>query len=242
MRKFLLGALITLGSILVVALLVLGYLGFIPGLSSVFGADKPRNLGVTYTAADYDSAHRKSGIQLSSLPDTGKSEGSIVMTGKQPLTSTFSSAEITAAANERKWKYWPISKVQVKFNSDGSMESSGVLNIGKLVSYAQALGLAQADIKQALDALKSIPTNPAFYVKLKTTVTDNKVSMDVQQAELGRLSLTPDIIKNAQGKVIDAFNAYLASSPNISIKSLSFADGKVNFDGTLPAAEATVNR
>lgn len=34
---------------------VLGYFGFIPGVSKIFGSDQPRDLGVTYSYADYTS-------------------------------------------------------------------------------------------------------------------------------------------------------------------------------------------
>jgi len=35
--------------IIVVAVLVLGYFGFVPGVSDLMGTNKPRNLGVSYS-------------------------------------------------------------------------------------------------------------------------------------------------------------------------------------------------
>ena len=39
--------------------LFLGYIGMIPGLASILGSDKPRDLGIQYTQADLDSAQSK---------------------------------------------------------------------------------------------------------------------------------------------------------------------------------------
>ena len=56
--------LIILLIIVVGAVLLLGYLGFIPGLSTIFGSDKPRDLGVKYTYADYVSAAQKNKVKI----------------------------------------------------------------------------------------------------------------------------------------------------------------------------------
>lgn len=57
--------LIGLGSIALVLLLVFGYLGFVPFLSSVLGSDKPKDLGVRIGAKDLESAMNK--LQLSAV-------------------------------------------------------------------------------------------------------------------------------------------------------------------------------
>ena len=66
--KFLKGLAITIGVLVIVVVLVLGYLGFVPGVSNIFGSNKPRDLGVTYTAADYASAHARNGTTHTVLP------------------------------------------------------------------------------------------------------------------------------------------------------------------------------
>jgi len=45
--KFLKGLAIAIGALVIIAVLVLGYLGFVPGVSNIFGSNKPRDLGVT---------------------------------------------------------------------------------------------------------------------------------------------------------------------------------------------------
>lgn len=47
--------------LIIVVILLLGYLGFVPGVSAIFGSNKPRDLGITHTQADLDSAQTKLG-------------------------------------------------------------------------------------------------------------------------------------------------------------------------------------
>ena len=45
-----------------IAVLVAGWFGMVPGVSAVLGATKVRDLGVRYTAADFTSYQEKTGI------------------------------------------------------------------------------------------------------------------------------------------------------------------------------------
>jgi len=45
--------------IVAIVVLVGGYLGFIPGVSGLFGSDQPRDLGAAYTEADLASGQAK---------------------------------------------------------------------------------------------------------------------------------------------------------------------------------------
>lgn len=55
--------LIILGVLILILVLALGYLGFLPWLSSVFGSDRPRDLGVRPMPQDLDSAMTKLAVQ-----------------------------------------------------------------------------------------------------------------------------------------------------------------------------------
>lgn len=55
--------LIIVGVIILIIVLALGYLGFLPGLSSVFGSDRPRDLGVRPMPQDLDTAMTKLAVQ-----------------------------------------------------------------------------------------------------------------------------------------------------------------------------------
>lgn len=256
--KVLLGIVI---GIVLVAVLALGYLGYIPGLSDVMGANKPRDLGVTYTQADKDAARAKSQIEYTTLPanETGKS---IQYSGVRPVNNSWSSAEMTALMNNRPWKYWPIKNVQLKINSDGTAELSGIVMRDKLQGYGAGIG-APAEVADTI--VKFLPPAPAFYLKGKAALTNNNVStFDIQSAQLGKVSiptstllsfgkfnlashaLANDIageLNKYSGKkeaVVNFINERLSAVSGFFTKSAHFQDGKLFFDGTLPEKELTV--
>lgn len=65
----------------------------------------------------------------------------------------LSGEAITALIQSGKCRTWPFRGVQVKINSDGSAEASGLLVLSKVGAYAQVAG---ADEMAALEALISL--------------------------------------------------------------------------------------
>lgn len=251
--------------IIISPILILSYLGFIPGLSSVFGSDKPRNLGIKYTEADRVSGRAKSQIEYGTLPADTPDVNSLVRVGTRAVKTEFTSAEITALANNRPWKYWPFSNVQVKFNADGSAEMSGVVLKDKLPGYGAFIGAP----KQAVEfALKFLPSNPIFYLKMKASLVNNKVAVfEPQTFEIGRaplplnmfLSFVPKQIlepayassvddmsselskvSDKRAKIIEYINQRLSLIQGFYAKNASFGDNKLIFDGNLAEKELTV--
>ena len=91
-KRFVVGLIV----VIIVVVLGLGYLGFVPGVSKILGSDKPRDLGITYTAADLKSITSKNHVQrivLESAPDI---KSSFVLQGSQAMTNVFTDKEITA--------------------------------------------------------------------------------------------------------------------------------------------------
>lgn len=252
--------------ILVIILIVgvLGYLGFVPGLSSLFGSDKPRNLGIIYTEADRASGRGKSQIEYGELPSDTAPEVSLVRTGSRAVKTEFTSQEITALMNNRPWKYWPYSNVQVKFNGDGSAEISGIFLKDKLEGYGAYIGAPKEAIAFAA---KYLPANPVFYVKMKAALADNKVSVFEPTAfELGRMPMPVSAffafapagffenvyaasptdmiselskVKNKRELIIGYINGRLSTFTGFYAKSASFGDNMLLFDGTLSQKEST---
>jgi len=64
MKKVLFFLLIIFLLIVFGIIFVLAYLGYIPGLSKLLGAETPRDLGITYTEADKTAARAKSKIKV----------------------------------------------------------------------------------------------------------------------------------------------------------------------------------
>ncbi|HLD11413.1 MAG TPA: hypothetical protein VJB91_00695 [Patescibacteria group bacterium] len=250
---------------LFVAVLLLGYLGFIPGLSSLFGSNKPRDLGVAYSQAEFNSARAKSQIEYDVLPSTTPAEESLQTSGSRDVKTEFSSAEITALMNDRPWRYWPYKDVQVKFHADGSGEISGVLIKERLPGY----GAKIAAPKEAVDfAMKFLPSDPVFYVKMKASLAENKVGVfDPQAFQIGRMPLPVDMflsyipkslvtevyaaqldemntelskVENKREKIIEYINQRLMTFPGFYARTARFEENKLIFEGTLPEKESTV--
>lgn len=250
--------------IIITVVLGLGYLGFIPGLSTLFGSDKPRDLGVTYTETDKSDARAKSQIEYVEMSAASANTAGFELIGSRPVTAEFTSAQVTALMNNRPWKYWPYKNVQLKFNADGSAEISGIFDKSKLSGYGAKIGAPP----EALEFVsKFLPSNPVFYVKMKASLVDNKVAIfEPQSFQIGRaslpvsmfLSMAPSLIKDAyaidiggmagelskvenkRALIINYINQRLALMSGFFAKSASFAENKLIFDGTLPEKESTI--
>lgn len=222
-------------------LLILGYLGFIPYLSDYIGP-KPKDLGIKISQAGYDSYYKKSGVKQEGLPaNTGINE-SIKFIGKHPVRESFSSEEISSMTGLRKWIYFPFTKTQVKFNSDGTAEASGVLKFNTGYQWLLAIGVAPANIEKGMAIAKIPKIDLPFYVKVNGSVKNNRVLTDIDQIQIGRVTIPQTFIKQytpALERFIE--DKFIRERPGVDIRSMEVIDSKVIFDGTLPDIEATVN-
>lgn len=165
----------------------LGYMGYIPAIANLLGTSKPRDLGIRFTEKDRVEAHAKSGVEYGTLPTSTSDEQSIQRFGKHDVDTSWTSAQASALMNNRPWKYFPYQNVQVKFNADGSAEVSGGLNKAVVPGYAAAIGIPKVAVEFAM---KLLPPNPIFYLKMKASLKDNKVDLFEPQAfELNRIPM-----------------------------------------------------
>lgn len=223
------------------AVLYLGYLGFVPGLSGLFGSDKPRDLGVTYARADYDSADAKADVAIVVSKGNVPPEDSMVCTGAKQVTDSFSGAELTATINEHQgnWRYYPVSDVQLKIAADGSTQVSGMLRLDRLAGYAAATGASYANIKTVMDKFSLLAESVPFYLNATANVTNGLVDMRISSAEIGRAKIPQNLIDDHEGDINGFFTQQLSAFDGLSVKSLDFKDGQMNFDGTLPESVET---
>src|SRR3989344_3564057 len=105
---------------------------------------RPMTLGITYTAADMESATKKLGVIFEALPPgtTGKT---LVVSGSHPVDQTFTSSELTALADNRSKQYslFPFKNVEIRVKSDGSVEGSATVGFGDAVRHLISLGVAE---------------------------------------------------------------------------------------------------
>jgi len=246
-------------------ILVLGYFGFIPGLSDIFGSNKPRDLKVRYTTADFKEARGKTKIEYGELAKSTPVTESIIREGTRDIKMELTSSQASSLMNDRPWAYWPYKNVQVKFNADGSAEVSGTIIKNKLPGYASSIGIPGEAVAFAM---KFLPVDPVFYLKMRASLKDNKVDIfDPQKFEIGRiplpvsafLSFTKPLVRevyaidiggmtgelskldNKKGLIMSYINQRLANySSFFYAKTAYFTENKLVFDGRLASKESTV--
>lgn len=234
MKKVLLIIGIIVLVLIIGVVLFLGYLGFVPGVSALFGSNKPRNLGVTWTADDYTAAHAQTGVEVVAQSGSVSDKDSLVSTGSHEATVSLDSAKITAVINNNSvnWKYYPVSDVQVKINPDGSAQVSGMLHFDRLAGYAAATGANYEYIKIVQEKF-FLPSQLPFYIAGTASATNNVANLNLSKVELGRAPVPANYLSDYSSQINGFFTQQLNAFPGFSVKSGTLSDGKINFEGTL---------
>jgi hypothetical protein len=230
MKKLLTGLTI----IVLAAILLLGYFGFVPVVSNIMGANTPRDLGVRATAAHLASANAKLGVTFTVLPSTAEGKASLSETGTQPVNVQLTSEEVTALVNDHseKWKYYPIDHVQVKINTDNTIELSGVLRVDRWKGYADATGLPESGRSQIRPYLSVFTSNPAIYMK-GTLSIQNYPQLSVSEIDLGRLGVTQSQF-NDYLYAVESFISHVDNLYQIHITQLKAEGGMLRVVGSEP--------
>src|SRR5664280_1148981 len=240
-KSFLIGLIV----VIIVVVLGLGYLGFIPGVSKILGSDKPKNVGITYTAADLKSITSKNHVQrivLESAPDI---KSSFVLKGTQAINNVFTDKEITARlGQESDWLFNPFTNVQVKIGKDGTVEASGVVRVDRLRGYAEATGVSSTDIEaisKGMDKYKVPRISFPAYVKGSLSIENNKLNIDLSELYIGKIPVAKALYSQAKSAFEDFVYKRLTSGGygSLYVKSLSFSNGKMSFSGNIPKVITT---
>jgi hypothetical protein len=222
---------------IVVPVIVLGYLGFIPGLSSLMGATKARDLGVRYSEADYLSYQTKTGGQFldyANAPASPLNPAKKTIFGDPKYMDVdLTQEEITATINMVGWSWMPLTNTQVRFG-DGVVEMSGNLNMNQLsnfVNFIGGVGYSKSDVDKALGWGKRLAGNPPVYIRAAASMTNNVLSMEVQQVRIGRFDAPIDIAS----KVLNTgTNNALNGTYGLNTNGATFSNGQLHFTGTSP--------
>ena len=212
-KKLVVGGVIAVGAIgiigILAVILILGYLGFMPGVSDLMGTNKPIELGVKFSEANYAAGLAKvPGAQVLN-PEALCITCPYTSTGSVPVNTSFSNEEFTAMVNKRNSTKGPLRDAQVKFNADGTFETSGKINDPRV-------------------------TGPV-YVKAKIeSVSGKSVQIQIDSAKMGNLPIPDDQLPIVQDIAEKAIADTFAKNPGLNITSLSIEDGQIKFDGTLP--------
>jgi len=219
-----------------IAILGLGYYGFVPGLSRVLGSSKPRDLRIDPSGADLDSARTKTGIAFANLLSGLPPEQSLKFTGQKELVADINDEELTALLRSDSWRYNFVEQAQIRINADGTEEISGLLRLDRVNGYMAAHRVTADKLRPYLRALESFTHHPAFYVKLNSSWQDGKLTMEIMRAEIGRYEFTKKYLAARSSEWTAAIEKHVLAVPGMTIRSLTFGAGQMHFDGTVPAS------
>ncbi|OGK12632.1 hypothetical protein A3C98_00875 [Candidatus Roizmanbacteria bacterium RIFCSPHIGHO2_02_FULL_37_15] len=218
---------------------ILGYLGFIPGLSAVFGSNQPKKLGITYTQKDKKSADEKLGVKYSQLSAEEKEKG-LVLKGSHPVDKSLTSQELTALADTRQKQFalFPFKKVQIRVNPDGTVEGSGILEFNTALNFLQTLEVPLGEVNKAIDKFKILRGELPVYLKVSGEVVNNISNLAVKSAEIARIPI-PQALVSQYGPSLNSLVEDIVSKrqPNYEIRSLKVESGQVHFVGSSPDEE-----
>lgn len=207
--------------LLVIILIIIGVAsasGFVPVLSSVIGANSPRNLGIKTTSADFKKTLESIGFSLDDGagfgPDTHITYGSQI----KKVDGVFSNEQISSLINFNHADKYPIRNAQIKISKDGTLEASAKVKVQNFKGYS---------------------VDNAVYVKGRIEVIGSKqIKINPEKIEIGRLPVP--VNQNVVKLIEDEANKKINSIPGLSIQSVSYEEGKVNFKGTIPASAKRV--
>jgi hypothetical protein len=200
---------------------LLAYLGVVPGLSKF--VTKPVDLGVST---------EKELVYAFESKHSMKKDGS----GKIELVDDLSGQQVTSifAVWEDRDIYFPLKNVQVRFNSDGTGEASGYLEIATAVSLAKNLGYSDADIQKGKDYIKYVAGDLPFYVKGTGGMTNNVLEVNPTNFQIGKVNV-PESITSPLSKVVeDMVYRRLNQIGGANVRDANFKDGKLHLDATVP--------
>ncbi|MCX6773991.1 MAG: hypothetical protein NTY68_03280 [Candidatus Micrarchaeota archaeon] len=195
-----------IAGIILIAVLVAAYFGFIPGLSDLMGAYSTKDLGVKYTNSDYNSFMSKIPGYKVTNPEYTCLTCSYTTSGSVPVDNTFTDSEVTALLNKRS-QNGPIKNIQVKFNPDKTVESSFLVDD------------------------PSVPKVPVYFKALVQSFQPKNIDFKLQQLEVGKFQIDEKELSQGQDLLDLLVSDFFSKSSGFSVDSLAIQDGQVKFKG-----------
>lgn len=207
---------IIVGVLVISGVIALGSTGFVPIVSDLMGTSKPRDLGVTFSEANYASGIAK--VQGAKVlnPEYLCIGCEYTSNGSVPTKATFTASEFTAMLNKRNdGTIGPASDIQIKFNSDGTIETSAMVDTTGMEGVPEIKGPMYA--KGKIDSF-----------------TSKSITLDLESAEFGRVGVPSDQMPQVEQEVNNALKKVFEQNPGLSINDIKVTESGVVFDGTLP--------
>lgn len=226
MKKAVIVIVIILGALYLTA----GYfLGMVPGASRLMGTNKPIDLGVEISV---DRAYQGLGSlgqpvnveELRVIADDPDSFGTVQTTLTEEEASSLMA--LNQAAD------FPARLTQIKFNDDGSIESSGVIWIDRFSKFLARNGVSSDAVEKVIGYIGFMDST-TYYVKGTFSITDNNVDLEMDSLKVGRINIPMGVINDNKGSVENTISNILTNN-GYTIRSLYISNGKVNVDMDQP--------
>lgn len=221
--------------VVVIGIIVLA-LGFIfPGLLW------NRDLGVDYSKADYDSILEKLSYIKDDAPSGDLSDYTYKYGEVKDVDVALTSSELTAFFNYNRPSSYPLKNVQVRVNSDGTIDAVGVANVDYFLNEFLASKYSKEEIESKIPLLGILPNNVNLSLKFSGMVTNNNSSIDLIDVRVQGISVPSSYINSSEAisaittgadKVMDKFSEKTGSS----FTSISAIDSAIKFIGKVPSS------
>lgn len=213
--------LIVLFLLVAIPFAILAFLGFIPPISRYI--THPRDLGIT--------SNKQLVYDFESKYTTPNSISPV------DLEVNLSSTEVTSifAVWQDRDPYFPLTNVQVRFNTDGTAEASGYLKINTAIELAQNLGYSQADIEKGKEYIKYVGGDLPFYLKGTGGMLDNNLTINPSTFQLGRVTVPESITTPASQLVKDMITRRIDQIGGADIQRADFKGGLFHLVGSVPS-------
>lgn len=228
-------------TILIFGVLILGWLGFVPRLSTWLGSDRPKDLGIVFTDQDLRSADQKRGSKMETIFASAESpKETLKYFGNITVETSLNSAEASAILNRwaKNWRYFPLSDIQVRINENDTVELSARFRRDRIGGYAETMGYDAKQVEDFFRKFGPLQTSPPIYLKGIGSVSNNQLFLDLQQLKIGRMLIPQGMyVRRMEDLAAIIQKDWLESVPGCYLQALSFKNGQVIIKGTYPAVE-----
>lgn len=212
---------------------------------AVFYFFKPAGLGISYTNGDLKSIQSKLKVRFESLPNDAKTDKKLIVFGAHPVETSFTSQELTAAVDNRhnQYVYFPFHNVQIRVNTDGSVEGTATVNYNDTVNYLLVLGVSYQDIIKAAAKFKVPNINIPVYLKASGSILNNLGHINIHSVKIANISIPENLVKQYGPGINDLVESVIRErQPSYNIEKLEVKDSKVYFKGTSPDVEMAARK
>lgn len=218
-------------------ILVLFAIVFVGGIVSAYILLVPRSLGITPSEAANTSLLKKTngGLTFKELPASNNPAQSISFSGSKAINADFTSEELTTFLARSKWEYNLLRNAQVRINADGTAEVSGKLPLDLLSGFAASSGASTAPFEKYLGTAARLGVSPGFSIKISGNITNNAPTLTIHKIQAGPAGVPADVLSQNTTQINAAIGRMLSKIPGLSVQSLDFKNGTMNYRGTMPA-------